>query len=91
MHPQNQVRTPGGTAPAHDPEATALQPLALPLGKAVAVTGLSRSAIYRAAGEGRITLLKAGRSTLVCMASARAFLAGLPHAAVGQRRRRPAS
>ncbi len=84
MHPEDyaQVRPASGGALSHNPDT--LQPLALPLGKAVAVTGLSRSAIYRAAGEGKITLLKAGRTTLVCMASARAFLAGLPRAVVGR-------
>ncbi len=84
MHPHQHAvaKAASGGAPSHDPDT--LQPLALPLHKAVAVTGLSRSAIYRAAGEGKITLLKAGRSTLVCMASARAFLAGLPRAVVGR-------
>jgi hypothetical protein len=49
---------------------------------AVAVTGLSRSAIYRLAAEGKIVLRKAGRTTLVDMASARACLADLPRAVV---------
>ncbi len=62
-----------------------LEPLALPLARAVLVTGLSRSAIYRAAAAGQLTLLKAGRTTLLEMNSARAFLAGLPRAAVGWR------
>ncbi len=86
MHPHDpaRLRVAGGGAPSHDPDT--LQPLALPLSKAVQVTGLSRSAIYRAAGEGAIVLLKVGRSTLVDMASARAFLAGLPRAEI---RRRP--
>ncbi len=84
MHPHQHAaaKAASGGAPSHDPDT--LQPMALPLNKAVAVTGLSRSAIYRAAGEGKITLLKAGRTTLVCMASARAFLAGLPRAVVGR-------
>ncbi len=88
MHPHDYARrraASGGGAPSLylDP----LEPLALPVAKAVQVTGLSRSAIYRAAGEGAIVLLKAGRSTLVDMASARAFLAGLPRAEI--RRPRP--
>lgn len=53
-------------------------PLAVPLRQAPAVTGLSLSTIYRLAGDGRLTLLKSGRSTLLCMASARAYLATLP-------------
>ena len=89
MHPHQHAaaKAASGGAPSHDPDT--LQPLALPLGRAVAVTGLSRSAIYRAAAAGKITLLKSGRSTLVCMASARGFLAGLPRAVVGRRRPAP--
>ncbi|MDT8265339.1 MAG: hypothetical protein DI601_20510 [Azospirillum brasilense] len=60
---------------------------AIPLPHATAVFGLSRSAIYRAAAEGQIKLVKLGRSTLVDAASARAFLASLPAAKI---RRRPA-
>ena len=62
-----------------------LEPLALPLARAVLVTGLSRSAIYRAAAAGGIILLKSGRTTLVDMDSARAFLAALPRAEVRRR------
>jgi hypothetical protein len=89
MHPHQHAaaKAASGGAPSHDPDT--LQPLALPLSKAVAVTGLSRSAIYRAAAAGKITLLKSGRSTLVCMASAHGFLAGLPRAVVGRRRPAP--
>jgi len=57
---------------------------------AVAISGLSRSAIYRAAGEGRIKLVKAGRTTLVDMASVRAFLASLPRAPIRPPRTRKA-
>ncbi len=77
------LRAASGGTPSIDPST--LEPLALPLARAVLVTGLSRSAIYRAAAAGGITLLKAGRSTLVDMASARAFLAALPRAAVGRK------
>jgi hypothetical protein len=84
MHPhEHAAKAAGGGTPARDPDT--LQPFALPIGKAVAVTGLSRSRIYRAAGDGAIVLLKVGRSTLVDMASARDFLAGLPRAEVGRR------
>jgi hypothetical protein len=62
--------------------AITLEPLALPILAAVAVSGLSRSAIYREAGAGRIRLMKLGRSTLVDMASVRAFLACLPAAQI---------
>ena len=89
MQPDYYARLRGasGGTPSHDPDT--LQPLALPLAEAVQVTGLSRSAIYRAAGEGTIVLLKVGRSTLVDMASARAFLAGLPRAEIRRRASQP--
>jgi hypothetical protein len=45
---------------------------------AVEWSGLSRSAIYRAAGEGRLTLRKAGRTTIVDGASLAALVASLP-------------
>jgi predicted DNA-binding transcriptional regulator AlpA len=57
-------------------------PLAVPLPRAPDITGLSRSTIYREAARGNIRLLKAGRSTLVDMASVRAFLASLPTASI---------
>ena len=56
--------------------------LAVPLPRAPAVTGMSRSAIYRAAAAGHIRLLKLGKSTLVDLASVRAFLASLPTAEI---------
>jgi hypothetical protein len=75
-------------APAGLPCAPAgAEPLALPIPQAMAVTGLSRSAVYREAGRGNIKLLKLGRTTLVCMASARAFLASLPCASIRPPRR----
>jgi len=66
------------TAQRH--RSTVIEPLALPIPAAVAVSGLSRSAIYREAGAGRIRLLKLGRTTLVDMVSVRAFLSSLPTA-----------
>jgi hypothetical protein len=59
-----------------------IEPLALPISAAVTYLGLSRSAIYREAGNGRIKLLKLGRTTLVDLLSARAFLADLPEAVI---------
>lgn len=61
---------------------TSIEPLALPISAAVHYLGISRSAIYREAGNGRIRLLKLGRTTLVDLASARAFLAELPQAVI---------
>ena len=57
--------------------------IAAPLNRACALSGLSRSGIYRAAAEGKIKLIKAGRTTLVDMASVRHFLADLPSAQIG--------
>lgn len=61
--------------------------LAAPMLRAVALSGLSRSGIYRAAAEGRIRLVKAGRTTLVDMASVRSFIASLPAAQIGASKR----
>jgi hypothetical protein len=58
--------------------AVIVEPIALPISSAVAVSGLSRSTLYREAAVGRIKLLKLGRSTLVDMDSVRAFLSSLP-------------
>lgn len=46
------------------------------------ITGLSRSRLYRLAGEGRIRFVKVGGATLVDMASVRTFLASLPAATI---------
>jgi predicted DNA-binding transcriptional regulator AlpA len=54
----------------------------VPLPQAPTILGLSRSAIYRAAAEGKIVLRKLGRTTLVDMASARAFIDSLPKAEI---------
>ena len=59
-----------------------MEPMALPILAAVSVSGLSRSAIYREAGAGRIKLLKLGRTTLVDMVSVRTFLSELPIAQI---------
>lgn len=45
---------------------------------AVEWSGMSRSALYRAAGEGRLILRKAGRTTIVDGASLAALVASLP-------------
>lgn len=53
-----------------------------PIPKACDLSGMSRSAVYREAGAGRIRLVKLGKSTLVDMASVRAFLDTLPAARI---------
>jgi len=50
----------------------------IPLPRAPAVFGLSRSGLYRLAAEGRIRMVKLGARTLVDAASVRRFLAELP-------------
>lgn len=72
---------PKSTRPgAHCPNDYAV--MAAPIHRACILSGLSRSAIYRAASAGRIRLLKNGRSSLVDMASVRAYLAELPVARI---------
>ena len=77
MHPKafNAMREASGGYSAALPEA-------VPLPRAPAIFGLSRSALYRLAGEGRIRFVKIGRSTLVDAGSVRAFLATLPTAPI---------
>lgn len=60
-----------------EPQVNA-DPIVVPLPRAPAIFGLSRSAIYRAAADGHITLMKMGRSTLVDSASVRNYLSNLP-------------
>lgn len=67
---------------ASSPSSPPVQPLAVPLREAPHVLGVSRRHIYRLAGAGHLTLLKSGGATLLCMESARAYLASLPHAQV---------
>lgn len=68
--------------------STHAYPMAAPIPRACALSGLSRSAIYRAAAAGQITLRKIGRTTLVDLESVRAFLASLPEAQIGVGTRR---
>lgn len=63
--------------------APPILPEMVPLPRAPAVFGLSRSHLYRLAAEGRIRMVKAASRTLVDAASVRAFLAALPPAQIG--------
>ncbi len=47
----------------------AFEPLFVPLKRAVDISGLGRSTLYREAMRGRLRMVKAGRSTLVDYAS----------------------
>jgi hypothetical protein len=44
------------------------------------ISGLPRTRLYGLRKKGLIRMVKCGRSTLVCMASVRAYLANLPEA-----------
>ena len=66
--------------------ASPIVPEMVPLPRAPAVFGLSRSHLYRLAAEGRVRMVKAGARTLVDAASVRAFLATLPPATIGAAR-----
>ena len=73
------------------PTASNIAPEMVPLPRAPAVFGLSRSCFYRLAGEGRIRLVKIGTRTLVDAASVRAFLAALPPATIRPERTKAAA
>ena len=66
-----------------DLSTSPIVPEMVPLPRAPAVFGLSRSHLYRLAAEGQVRMVKAGSRTLVDAASVRAFLATLPLAAIG--------
>jgi len=52
--------------------------LAIPLARAPALCGMSRSTIYRRAAAGELRLIKCGRTTLIDAQSLRDCLASLP-------------
>lgn len=58
-----------------------MKPIAIPLAKAPALVGLSRSTLYRLAASGDIRLIKVGRTTLIDCSSLDAFLASRPSVA----------
>ncbi len=62
-------------------------PIMAPIPRAVSLSGISRSSIYRLAGEGRIRIVKLGRTSLVDMTSVRAFLDTLDAARIAPSRR----
>lgn len=64
------------------PDTVFIVPEAVPLPKAPAIFGLSRSHLYRLAAAGQIRFLKVGSRTLVDAASVRTFLQGLPQATI---------
>lgn len=69
-------------APAAQSGPAMVSPCAayLRLKAVIAVYGFSRSAVYRALAEGKLTAVKAGRTVLIDGESVRAYLASLPRA-----------
>ena len=57
-----------------------IDPVALPIGKASAYSGLSRSEVYRQLANGNLRAIKSGTRTFVLVGSIRAHLASLPAA-----------
>ena len=55
-------------------------PILVPLRRATEISGLSKSTLYLHAMQGRLTLKKAGKRTLVDYASLKSLLEGLPTA-----------
>jgi hypothetical protein len=71
------------------PSAESALPIAARIPEACRISGLSRAAIYRGRKDGKIRLLKNGRSTLVLMDSVRRYLAELPEAEPRRRTTKP--
>lgn len=55
-----------------------MSPIAITVPEAVRLTGLSRSALYLALKQQKITAKKAGRRTLFLVADLEAFMSSLP-------------
>ncbi len=55
-----------------------MTPLYVTIPDAVAFTSMSRSAIYEALKDGRLTAKKSGRRTLLSVADLRAYMENLP-------------
>jgi hypothetical protein len=65
-----------------------LRPRAMPVGDALEYSGLSRSTFYRFAAQGRIELVKVGRSTLALTDSLDALIDSLSRAVIRAPRER---
>lgn len=55
-----------------------IEPLAVRFSQACQISGISKSELYRRAARGEVEILKAGRSSLVLLASLQKLVAGLP-------------
>lgn len=60
----------------YDPPAAPV--FAVSVNEAVRVSGVGRTSIYEAIGDGRVEAVKCGAKTLILMDSLRAFIASLP-------------
>ena len=65
------------TLKSADPN-NSVEPLAVTILEGCRIIGIRRSSIYREISAGRIRAVKAGKRTLLPMASLRAWLAALP-------------
>lgn len=61
-----------------DPDREPRRPFAYSVEEAAKIAGLSRSSIYLALGDGRLTARKAGRRTIICPEDLRKFVRDLP-------------
>ncbi len=60
--------------------SVAIEPVTVPIAQAVAISGMSRSAVYRELAAGNLRAVKQGARTLVLVDSIRAYIASLPPA-----------
>jgi len=61
-----------------------MEPLLLPIHKAIVYAGFSRSYLYERLSEGSIQSVKAGRRTLVVVASLKSYIEAMPKATFRQ-------
>ncbi|MCH2497392.1 MAG: helix-turn-helix domain-containing protein [Erythrobacter sp.] len=61
-----------------DPHREPRKPFAYSVEEAAKIAGLSRSSIYLALGDGRLTARKAGRRTIICPQDLQKFVRDLP-------------
>lgn len=66
--------------------STTTSPRYAPIPRAIEITGLGRSTIYKLAGQGKLRLVKAGGRTLVDMEHAMHWMATLPVANIAPAR-----
>lgn len=64
---------------------TPVEPAALTIPAAVAYSGLARSRLYVLAAEGRLTIRRAGRRSVILRSDIDALLASLPAAPIGRK------